>query len=53
MGLDGRDGIFKIATSRKVDYVGTVTLFQAMSGFMNPSRGSGWDRRDLQTSNFR
>ena len=24
-----------------------------MSGFMNPSRGSGWDRRDLQTSNFR
>ena len=41
--------IFKLATSHKLD---AITLFQAISGFTNPSRESGWDGRDLQTGKF-
>ena len=53
MGLAGMDVIFKLVTSQKLD---SITLFPALRQFQAlrtlPSHGSGWDRRDLQTSNF-
>ena len=41
--------IFKLANSYKLD---AITLFQAISGFTNPIRGSGLDGCDLQLGNF-
>ena len=49
IGLDGMDMIFKLVASHKLK---AITLFQAISGFNNPSHESKWNRCDLQTGNF-
>ena len=50
--LIGLDLIFKLETYPSF----MCYFFQAFSGFKNsqePQSGYGWNRRDLQTSNFR
>ena len=48
--LNGMDKILKLATFQKLD---AITLFQTISGFKNPSNGSGRDRPDLQTGKLK
>ena len=50
--MDGIDVIFKLATFPS--FISTFPKqFQVLTTVKNPSHGSGWDRNDLQTGNFR
>ena len=50
--MDGIDVIFKLATFPS--FISTFPKqFQVLTTVKNPSHGSGWDRHDLQTGNFR